>query len=189
MALSIGGSSSSTIAGMQGKSQAAVQRLEDAKAQTNARLESRVSGGLAEQPVETRNITQQRAAGTSLDSAGQRANAIAAPSWQSTMQLAGRGAVQQQEKIRSTDSPRSTDAMQGASGANTQGAGRSTLSLGVVNQAGGAASSSNSTQGRTMSGEQGSSQGITQYQQLQQAGPAQLAQANARPQQALSLMV
>lgn len=189
MALSIGSSSPSAIMEMQGKSQAAVQRLEEAKAQTNARLESRVSGGPAEQPVETRNITQQRAAGTSLDTAGQRANEIAAPSWQSTMQLAGRGAVQPPEKARSSDSPRSTDAMQGASGANTQGAGRSTLSLGVVNQAGGAASSSNSTEGRTMSGEQGNAKSITQYQQLQQAGQAPLAQANALPQQTLSLMV
>ena len=37
--------------------------------------------------AQTRQITQQRVAGTSQDQAGQQANAVAAPAWQSTMGL------------------------------------------------------------------------------------------------------
>ena len=134
--------------------------------------------------AETRQITQQRTAGTSQDKAGQQANAVAAPAWQSTMGLS----LNLRAPVPAPENPRSTDGGNALGGVAVQGAGRSTLSLGVVNRTGESASSSNSTQGRTMAGEQGGPALLSRAQQLQQLADAQSAQSNARPTQRLSIM-
>lgn len=134
--------------------------------------------------AQTRQITQQRVAGTSQDQAGQQANAVAAPAWQSTMGLS----LNMRAPVPAPENTRSTDGGNALGGVAVQGAGRSTLSLGVVNRTGESASSSNSTQGRTMAGEQGNPAPLSRAQQLQQLADAQLAQSNARPTQRLSIM-
>ena len=134
--------------------------------------------------AETRQITQQRTAGTSQDKAGQQANAVAAPAWQSTMGLS----LNLRAPLPAPESTRSTDGGNALGGVAVQGAGRSTLSLGVVNRTGESAASSNSTQGRTMAGEQSDPALLTKAQQLRQLADAQLAQFNARPTQRLSIM-
>lgn len=134
--------------------------------------------------AQTRQITQQRVAGTSQDQAGQQANAVAAPAWQSTMGLS----LNMRAPVPAPENPRSTDGGNALGGVAVQGVGRSTLSLGVVNRTGESASSSNSTQGRTMAGEQGGPALLSRAQQLQQLADAQSAQSNARPTQRLSIM-
>ncbi|MGD9772721.1 hypothetical protein [Diaphorobacter sp.] len=161
-----------------------------AAAQTSQRLRAEADGmssptGFAREQsnlqAETRQITEQRTPGTAQDRAGQQANEVAAPAWQATVGLQQnmRGPLPSQENTRSSDYANALG------GITAPGAARSTMSLNVVNQTGGAQSSSNSTQGRTMAGERD----INAYKTLQQTGAAELAQANQQlPQQALSLM-
>lgn len=171
-------------------------RLETGVAQQ--RPEQDAAAGLALEGKLTSTVSAQRSVGTAQDRSGQQASEIAAPTWQSTMNLGRPSPQQNPERLNTnTRQPQPLDDPKGSVG--TIVAGRSTVSLGMVNQAGETASSSDSTQGRSMGGEraarayeemQSTDDGVLMAQMMMkvQEGLNTLSQANTSAQPSLSLL-